>query len=310
MEGTMRSLWRRLPVVVRAVLAGGAVLVAGTVPWALLVDANRRWLPAVPWAVVPAVLYLWLFWRYLRGEGWPRETADARRASLRANELSGDVWGAAILAGVLGLVGVLALMRVMSHMVHLPQQENPEALRLPAATLLMLVLVGAAVAGVVEESAMRGYMQGPIERRHGPVVAILVSGAVFGFAHFTHPEVTLALMPYYLAVAAVYGTVTYLTNSILPAITLHAGGNVWSGIGLLAAGQSEWQAPTAPRPLIWEAGPDASFWLALAALVIVGGLAVGAFSALATVARRERSPLGSGAAVDAARPGRHSPGRP
>ena len=61
------------------------------------------------------------------------------------------------------------------------------------------------VAGVVEEASFRGYMQGPIERRHGPVVAILVTGSVFGFAHFTHPEVTLILMPYYLAVAAIYG---------------------------------------------------------------------------------------------------------
>ena len=296
----MRTLWRRLPVIVRAVLSGGAVLVAGTVPWALLVDANRRWLPAVPWAVVPAALYLWLFWRYLRGEGWPRATADARRAGLRANELSGDVWGAAILAGLLGLVGVLVLMRVLSRMVQLPQQDDLQALRLPAATLVVLVLMGSVVAGVVEEPALRGYMQGPIERRHGPVAAILVTGTVFGVAHFSHPEVTLALMPYYLAVAAVYGTVTYLTNSTLPAIALHAGGNVWAGIGLLAAGQSEWQAPTTPQPLIWETGPDASFWLAVAALVVVGALAAGAFTALAA--------LGARAAVDAARAGRHSPG--
>jgi membrane protease YdiL (CAAX protease family) len=34
-------------------------------------------------------------------------------------------------------------------------------------------------------------MQGPIERRHGPVVAILVTGSLFGLLIFTHPEVTL-----------------------------------------------------------------------------------------------------------------------
>ena len=35
-----------------------------------------------------------------------------------------------------------------------------------------------------------------------------------------------ALLPYYVAVAAIYGTVTHLTDSILPAIVLHPGGNL------------------------------------------------------------------------------------
>lgn len=33
-----------------------------------------------------------------------------------------------------------------------------------------------------------------------------------------------------MAVAAIYGTVTYLTNSILPAVVLHTGGNIYSNI--------------------------------------------------------------------------------
>ena len=61
--------------------------------------------------------------------------------------------------------------------------------------------MGSLVAGIAEESGFRGYMQGPIEPRHGPVIAFLVTGGLFGFAHFSHPEVTLALMPYFLAVA-------------------------------------------------------------------------------------------------------------
>lgn len=92
--------------------------------------------------------------------------------------------------------------------------------------------MGSIVAGVVEEAAFRGYLQGTIERRHGPVIAILVTGSIFGFAHFTHPEVTLVLLPYYLAVAAVYGALAYLTNSILPSLVLHAGGNMLSAFDL------------------------------------------------------------------------------
>ena len=148
------------------------------------------------------------------------------------------------------------------------------------------LLMSALVAGVAEESSFRGYMQGPIERRHGPVVAILVTGSLFGFAHFTHPEVTLVLMPYYLAVAAIYGALAYLTNSILPCVVLHATGNVLGGIELLARGRSEWQTSSTPDRLIWETGTDASFWFSCVGLMVVGAAVVWAYRTLATVVRQ------------------------
>ena len=88
--------------------------------------------------------------------------------------------------------------------------------------------------------------------------------------HFTHPEVGLALLPYYLAVATVYGALAYLTDSILPSMVLHAGGNVFSVFDFLVRGRSEWQLSAEPMPLVWETGPDAAFWGNVAALVIVG----------------------------------------
>ena len=142
------------------------------------------------------------------------------------------------------------------------------------------------MAGVVEEAAFRGYMQGGIERRHGPVVAILVTGGLFGFAHFSHPEVGLILLPYYLAVATVYGTLAYLTNSIYPSMVLHAGGNILGSIGLFARGQAEWQAPPSLQPLIWQSGPDASFWISFGLLVMEGTITVLAYAALGSSARK------------------------
>jgi len=149
--------------------------------------------------------------------------------------------------------------------------------------------MSAAVAGVTEEVAFRGYLQGPIERRHGPVTAILITGVLFGFMHFTHPEVTLVLMPFYLAVAAVYGMLAYLTNSILPSMVLHGGGNVFAAFALFAGGQSEWQAPSSPRPLVWETGPDASFWVSVGATLVVGAAAVWAYAALEGAVRQARA---------------------
>src|SRR5207237_7477117 len=113
------------------------------------------------------------------------------------------------------------------------------------------------VAGVVEETSFRGYMQGPVERRYGPAIAILLTGILFGLAHFTHPEVGLILMPYYLAVVAVYGALAYLTNSIFPSMVLHAGGNILSTLALFGRSRSQWQPPLSPLRLTSESRPDA-----------------------------------------------------
>jgi membrane protease YdiL (CAAX protease family) len=284
----LMSLWRRLPVVVRALVTGLVLLVAGTLPWASLVALNIKYGSAVPWAVAPAALYLWLYWRFVRGAGWPRSTAEVRRTLARANRLSPEVWGIALMAGVVGLAAVMLLQQVMTRLVTLPQQRAIDPSRFPFATVLLWVLMGSIVAGVVEETSFRGYMQLPIERRHGPLVAILLTGTLFGFMHFTHPEVGLVLMPFYLAVAAVYGALAYITNSIFPSMILHAGGNMLVALALFAGGRSEWQASPGPTRLIWETGPDASFWIALIAFLIVGVAAVGAYAFLARVARDAR----------------------
>jgi membrane protease YdiL (CAAX protease family) len=153
----------------------------------------------------------------------------------------------------------------------------------------MWVVMSAVVAGIVEDTSFRGYLQRPIERRHGPLIAILITGTLFGFAHFGHPEVGVVLLPFYMAVAAVYGALAYFTNSTLPGMVLHAGGNMFSAFDLFTRGRSEWQLSPEAQPLIWETGPDVAFWGNVAALVIVGALTVWAYAALARAARTARA---------------------
>jgi hypothetical protein len=146
---------------VRALLTGFALAAIGTIPWSVLVSVNVRHWSSVPWAIAPAALYLWLFWRFARGTGWPRSTADVRRTLCRANSLSAEVWGIALIAGVLGLATVLLLQRVLTRLVTLPTQQDLDPSRFPFTTVLFWVLMGSIVAGVVEETSFRGYMQVP-----------------------------------------------------------------------------------------------------------------------------------------------------
>ena len=269
-------------VIIQAVLIGMLIVIIGTIPRNLIFAANLRYFASVPWAVPLTAVYLWFFWRYLNGAGPPQSNAEERRMSLRANRVSGIAWAWALLAGVLGIVALVLALRVANRLVILPQQELPDLEQVPKVTVLSLLIMAAPVAGIVEEAGFRGYMQGPIERRYGLTVAILVTGTMFAVAHL---DFTLVLWPYYLAVAAIYGTVTYLTKSILPAVVLHTGGNIYSNMDLWLHGQAEWQASSGPTVLIWKTGVDASFWISSIALLVVAAAMVWAYFKLARAAR-------------------------
>jgi hypothetical protein len=191
------------------------VLLGGSLPWgALLAPANLRFGIAVPWAIVPMAAYLWAYWKFIRGDWGPPETAASRRLNLRANPLSRD-------------------------------------------------------------------MQGPIERRYRLLPAILVNGIAFGLLHFpNHPGDILSMLPYYIAVSAVYGGLTWAANSILPALVLHSGGDVWSLGRLWLTGRPEWQLSSAPTPLVRDTGIDAGLPVAVGSLVALTTLTIWAYASL------------------------------
>jgi membrane protease YdiL (CAAX protease family) len=242
---------------------------------ALLAPANLKFGKTLPWAVVPMSAYLWIYWRFIR------------HPNLRANALSGDVWVASILSGLLGFGALLAFVAVMARLVALPLSAPittpPD---MPSLTAFLLLTMSSVVAGVAEEAAFRGYMQTPIERRYGLAPAILVNGTMFGLLHFpNHPDAVLTMLPYYMAVAAVYGGLTWAANSILPALVLHAGGDVWSLGRLWATGRPEWQLSTSQPALVRDTGVDAAFLMAVASLVAMTALTIVAYRAV----RRLRS---------------------
>jgi membrane protease YdiL (CAAX protease family) len=270
-------------IVVEAIWAGIIVLLAGTIPRNLLFSANLKYFTGVPWAVPLMAAYLWLFWRYLN-LGWSAPAA-ARRADLRANRLSAREWLWALVAGGLGLVTLVVALGILNRLVVLPRQEVPDLTDVSRFTMFALLAMSAPLAGVVEEAAFRGYMQRPIERRHGLFVAILITGTMFAIAHL---DFTPVLWPYYVAVAAIYGSVASLTDSILPAVVLHTAGNLYSNFDLWLQGQAEWQASATPDRLIWVVGIDRPLLMSVGTLLVVGGATIAGYVILGRVARRSR----------------------
>ena len=283
------TIWIRIPAFLRALLAGIGVGGIGTLAWATLAGENIKHGSKVPWAVpIMAVLLSLFWWYFVRGRGWPATTQEARRRSARANRVPEELWAPAIGAGLLGLIGVLLFQGVLGRLVSLPQQRDLDPTKYPLMTVFAWVVMGALVAGVVEETAFRGYMQGGIERRHGPVLAILVTGSSFGLAHFSHPEVGITLLPFYIAVSAVYGGLAYATDSTLPSMVLHAGGNMFSAFSLFTQGRPEWQLGTTQPKLVWQSGIDAAFVVNVILLLAVSAGIWIAYKGLISVSRAVR----------------------
>jgi uncharacterized protein len=274
---------------VRAIATGLVVSVVGVYTWSGLALLNQRYLLQVPWAAVVMGIVLYFYWNFLDGK-YLKAGSSFRHECLRARVLSPEVWGAAIFAGMMGLIALMPLMALVARLVALPPASDnidvPPAM--PPLTVFISLLMASLVAGAAEEAAFRGYMQGPLERRFGPVLGILLTGLVFAYGHYGHhPDHMLNMLPYYLTVSALWGTLAYLTRSILPGLALHVFGDVWVLTRQWLTGAPGWQAAPEPTPLIWQTGLDAAFIGSLLGLLVFGGMCVGAFFALAKVVREE-----------------------
>jgi membrane protease YdiL (CAAX protease family) len=226
--------------------------------------------------------WLWAYWTFIRGDWGSPDTAASRRSCLRANRLSADVWIASLSAGMLGFVALFAFVAVIARLVTLPTSApvtTPEGM--PAVTAFLLVTMSSIVAGVTEEAAFRGYMQTRIERRYGLALAILVSGTAFGLLHFpNHPADVLTMLPYYIAVSAVYGGLTWAANSILPALVLHSGGDVWSLGRLWLTGRAEYELSSTPPALVRNVGVDGGFVMSVGVFVALTAVTIWAYASL------------------------------
>jgi len=281
------ALWQRLPAVVRALVAGFVVVTAGQIPAGALDVANRRWLPSIPWGAFAIAAWLWLYWRYLGGEGWPRATAEMRHFALRAGPLSPRVWRWSLVACGVASLALRMMLDLARRLSTRPAQDlTPveELAKYPFPTVLLLFLAAAATAGVVEEAAFRGYMQTPVERRHGPVIAIAFVALVFSLVHYRweapDPVPWLIFIPCYVGVSVGYGTLAWLTGSIVPGVIGHTLVDAVAYLRYWLFG--------IPRS-VWQTGFDALFWTEAVVLLLAGAGTVWAYCRLSNVVKSERA---------------------
>jgi membrane protease YdiL (CAAX protease family) len=273
------GVWRHLPHVVRACLIGLLVAAVGELPWVLLAQVNVRISPSVPWAVVVMGLWLFAYWKYMSGAGWPRTTRATRVESFRSRRITKQTWQWALMGGGLAVLSLIALELLALRLVQAPVDQSAARPAIPLYSLLPLAVMSAIASAIPEEIGLRGYMQAPLERGYHPAFAIGFVAVVFGLAHMSHGLSVFLLFDF--AFGLVYGVLAFYANSLLPGVVLHCGFNV-----VLFVGGRHIAAVIAARPALWNSGMNFWFWICCAAFVLLGAYATYAFRKLARISGR------------------------
>lgn len=266
-------LWYRLPLVVRSLVSGYAVFLVLQFGWQGALIANTTVLPQVPWNVAAGLLYLWLVFRYFNGRGWPASTAEARRVSLRSGRLSREKWLWSFAYCGLVVVLIAGIINVVYRFIEVPASNMMDLDVFPWWTLYPSLIMLSINAGVSEEAGFRGYMQGEMEGRYGPVTAIAFTSIVFWLAHLNHPS-GMARIWMLLAYGVALGALTWAAQTIWPAIIAHSLTDALSFATIAADTGQKWFMRK-PPPFA-ETGIDTPFvvYSLLLVLTIPAGIAI------------------------------------
>ena len=215
----------RNPLLVVGISVPVGLLIAalGIFPWSFLAQLNARFWAGKPWCVPLGLGWLALFLAYLNGRGWPRASAATRKQLLRARPLRGPAATWVCIAGATGFVTLVTLYFVAIQFVNLPSDAfRPRNVAAASRFVLVpIMLTNAIVAGVAEEAAYRGYMQGMLECRFNRAVAVGLVTVVFTGLHLLGGAKFFPLAIPVCAASIVLGALTAITGSIIPAIVVH-----------------------------------------------------------------------------------------
>jgi membrane protease YdiL (CAAX protease family) len=223
------SRWAKLPISLRAVTSGLLLTIAAVNVWPLLL-LNL----GVTLAAFAEAVFLGLFLWWTGGGGPPRTTGTTRAEAFRRGRLSPTQWFWGVIAALFFAATIHASIVLLFRIVSFPMaafRHGYDISFIPSQPLKWLaVVISATSAGICEETGFRGYMQRPIEQRHGAPVAILISSLFFMALHLTKAWATPGMVPIVFGAGVLLGLLAWSSTSLIPGMI----GHVVMDIGLFA----------------------------------------------------------------------------
>ena len=214
------SHWTKLPVSLRAIIAGILVGLIGANVWPLLL-VNL----GVPLAATAEVVFLALYIWWVGGGGPPRRTRAVRQVAFRNGVLTPAQWFWGLIAALSFAVAIHTAVVLLFRFVPFPTQAFRHGYDLsfiPSMPLKwMAIVISAASAAICEETGFRGYMQQPIEQHHGPSIATLVSSFFFMLLHLTKTWAVVGMIPIVFGAGVMLGLLAWSSQSLIPSMIGH-----------------------------------------------------------------------------------------
>jgi membrane protease YdiL (CAAX protease family) len=233
----------------------------------------------VPLATVGELLFLAVYVYWAAGSGPPKNLRTVRADSFRVRRLSASQWCWGLIAAVTFAATIHAAIVVLFRIVSFPAaafHHGYDFSFIPTRPLQWLACVISALsAGVCEETGFRGYMQRPIEERHGPAIAIATSSLFFMLVHLSKDWSIIGMVPIVFGAGVLLGWLAHASGTLIfPMI-----GHTIMDIGLFSYWWTQIAGTFAQRP-ISETGVDGVFILECAALVLVVAITLGGIAKL------------------------------
>jgi len=254
------SGWARLPTALRAIITGILMALIPANVWPLLL-LNL----GVPLAAVVEVAFLALYIWWASGGGPPRTTQAARATAFRRGAPTPTQWSWGLIAALFFAVSIHASIVLLFRIVPYPMatfRQGYDFSFIPSLPLRWIaVVVSATSAGICEETGFRGYMQRPLELRHGAPVAVLISSLLFTAVHLTKGWAMAGMVPIVFAAGVLLGLLAWSSGSLIFGMI----GHIVMDIGLFAYWWTGVAGNFTARP-ISETGLDQPFLIACAVL--------------------------------------------
>jgi len=254
------SGWARLPTALRAIISGLLMALIPANVWPLLL-LNL----GVPLAAVVEVAFLALYVWWASGGGPPRRTQAARATAFRRGIPTPTQWSWGLIAALFFAVSIHASIVLLFRIVPYPMatfRQGYDFSFIPSLPLKWIaVVVSATSAGICEETGFRGYMQRPLELRHGAPVAVLISSLFFTAVHLTKGWAMAGMVPIVFGAGVLLGLLAWSSGSLIFGMI----GHVVMDIGLFAYWWTGVAGNFTAKP-ISETGVDQPFLIACAVL--------------------------------------------
>jgi membrane protease YdiL (CAAX protease family) len=214
------KFWDRMPLILKAIVSGFFVSSVGVAVWEALLTG---WLSPV--IILPMIPALWIFWKFYSGDWGSKSRAAIKKENFRLTRLQPSVWKWGIAGALLFVIIVQSSFVITFRLFDFPAArftaDYKQLDTIPLASAFIIIVMSSVVAAIVEETGFRGYMQQPLERKYGPVTAILITSVIFTAIHLSHTWAR-QIAPQIFFASMLLGILAYKTNSLIPGIIGHA----------------------------------------------------------------------------------------